>query len=64
MYLPRQFPSLPTFADPNANRSKSILTITGVFTALACTVVLGRLWVRAVMLKTVGADDYTMMLAM
>jgi hypothetical protein len=55
---------LLTFEDPNANRGKSILIVTGVFTGLACTVVLGRLWVRAVMLKTLDADDFIMMVPM
>lgn len=66
MHIPRGdwvFP-VTTFADINADRGPKILAIAGSFTALACLVVLMRLYVRAVMLKTIGSDDYVMTIAM
>jgi hypothetical protein len=64
MYLPRQVSPL-NFGDVLlANHAESIMTITGFFTIFACSVVLARLYVRAVMLKTFGIDDYIMTVAM
>jgi hypothetical protein len=65
MYLPKQEPVFPDFGTgANENHGNAILAITGATTAFACTVVLARLYVRAVMLKTFGADDYAMVVAM
>ena len=65
MYLRRQEPALPDFGSgANDNHGNAILAITGATTAFACTVVLARLYVRAVMLKTFGADDWSMVVAM
>ncbi|EKG13089.1 hypothetical protein MPH_09765 [Macrophomina phaseolina MS6] len=46
------------------NNKAEILSITGVFCALAAVVVMLRIYVRAVMLKFVGPDDWVMFLAM
>ena len=64
MYLARQIsgPSLGPVS--NANHGRSIIGITGFFTSFACLVVLARFYVRAVMLKTFGIDDYIMLVAM
>jgi len=66
MYLARGFIN-PGFqlgpVDPESH-GKTILTITGVFTGFAIAVVLARLYVRAFMLKTMGIDDYFMIVAM
>lgn len=65
MYLPRQEPVFPDFGTgANENHGNAILAITGATPAFACTAVLARLYVRAVMLKTFGADDYAMVVAM
>jgi hypothetical protein len=42
----------------------TILSITGFFSGFAILVVLARLYVRAFMLKTMGVDDYVMIVAM
>ncbi len=55
---------LPVFSDPNSDKGGKILAITGSFTGAACLVVILRLYVRAFMLKTVGSDDYVMVVAM
>lgn len=47
-----------------ANNGPVILAITGAFTGFAGVVVLLRIYVRAVMLKTVGPDDWIMIVAM
>ncbi|KAH7336337.1 hypothetical protein BKA65DRAFT_552994 [Rhexocercosporidium sp. MPI-PUGE-AT-0058] len=57
-------PEPPVFSDPNADQGNKILAITSSFTAFACLVVMMRLYVRAFLLKTVGADDYVMIVAM
>jgi len=48
----------------NDNHGSSILTVTGVLTGFSCVVVLARIYVRSILLKTVGADDYVMLIAM
>ncbi|RDL36492.1 uncharacterized protein BP5553_05844 [Venustampulla echinocandica] len=65
MYLARQA-SPPDFGPPPSNEShgQMILGITGFFTAFACMAVLLRMYVRVVMLKRMGADDYVMIVAM
>ena len=55
---------MPVFSDPNSDKGSKILAITGSFTAFACLVVMLRLYVRTFLLKTVGADDYVMIVAM
>ena len=66
MLLPRQFDPitgpLPP-VDPESH-GQILLAITGVFTGLGIAVVLARLYVRAFMLKTVGVDDYIIIIAM
>jgi hypothetical protein len=47
-----------------ASNGPVILAVTGAFTGLAGLVVLLRIYVRAVMLKTFGPDDWIMMVAM
>ncbi|KUJ23165.1 uncharacterized protein LY89DRAFT_169714 [Mollisia scopiformis] len=47
-----------------ANNGPVILAVTGAFTGFAALVVIMRIYVRAFMLKTVGADDWIMMVAM
>lgn len=42
----------------------TILSITGFFTGFAVTAVLARIYVRAFMLKTMGVDDFIMIVAM
>ena len=65
MYLRRQEPVFPNFGSgANDNHGSAILAITGATTAFACVVVLARLYVRAVMLKTIGSDDWSMVVAM
>lgn len=49
--------------DKSTNAPK-ILAITGFFATLTLIVVLARFYVRSVMLKTTGADDWVMMAAM
>ncbi|KAH6679760.1 hypothetical protein B0J14DRAFT_305982 [Halenospora varia] len=65
MYLARQAPPPPPDFGPNALEShgKMILGITGGFTAFATLVVALRMYVRAVILKTMGPDDYVMIFA-
>lgn len=47
-----------------ANNGPVILAVTGAFTGFAGLVVILRMYVRAVMLKTVGTDDWLMVIAM
>jgi hypothetical protein len=64
--LPRQAP-LPPPPTPEIlayNNAPQIVSITAVFFAMAAIVVLLRCYVRIAMLKTFGADDYVMVLAM
>jgi hypothetical protein len=65
MYPRRQKPVFPDFG-PGANddHGGAILAITGATTGFARIVVLDRLYVRAVILKTLGADDWSMVVAM
>lgn len=55
-------PLPPDYVD--YNNASGIRTIVGFVTALALLTVLLRLYVRAIMLKVVGIDDYLMILAM
>jgi hypothetical protein len=69
MYLRRQEPVFPDFGPgANDNHGRAILAITGATTGFACgfacIVVLARFYVRVVMLKTLGADDWSMVVAM
>jgi len=50
--------------DADDNHGSAILAISGALTGFACLVVLARLYVRSILLKTVGADDYVMLVAM
>jgi hypothetical protein len=65
-----KMPSLPrhdsiTLAPiDNSTNAPSILAINGAFCFFALVVVLARLYVRAVMLKHVGTDDYLITAAM
>jgi hypothetical protein len=49
--------STPTPVDTSTN-APSILAINGFFCAFTVIVVLARIYVRAIMLKTFGTDDY------
>ena len=65
VYLKRQtgseaFP--PDYIEFSA--ADEILSITGVFCALALVVIMVRVYVRAWMLRFFGPDDWTIMLAM
>ncbi|KAF4620180.1 hypothetical protein G7Y89_g14640 [Cudoniella acicularis] len=63
MYLARQTqPPDPAPVDLTSH-GKTILGITGFFTVFATTVVILRMYVRAVILKKLGADDYVMIFA-
>lgn len=64
--LPRQadLPPPPTPEILAYNNAPQIVSITAAFFALAAIVVLLRCYVRIAMLKTFGADDYVMVLAM
>jgi hypothetical protein len=65
MYLTRQAPASFDFGPvSNDSHGKSIMGITGFFTAFACTAVIFRMYMRIFMLKMVGADDYVMLVAM
>jgi len=67
MFLARQAPPpLPMISPEFAaeDHGKRILAITGTITGVSLAVVVLRVYVRAVMLKTLGSDDYTMMAAM
>jgi len=68
MYLRRQADEVLPFPDygkgANDNHGGAILAITGTTTAFACILVLARMYVRAVILKTFGADDWAMVVAM
>jgi hypothetical protein len=62
MYLPRH----GTFNFEQVslkNNGQRILGITGFFTTFACTVVLLRIYVRIAILKSVGIDDFAMIIA-
>lgn len=65
MYLPRQAANTLVVGPVNlGSQGETILIITGCFTGLAALVVLARLYVRTFMLKTMGIDDYFMMVAL
>lgn len=66
MHLARQEATFPDFGPPPSNESQGrmILGVSGFFTAFACMAVLLRIYVRVFMLKTMGADDYVMIVAM
>ncbi|PMD44631.1 hypothetical protein L207DRAFT_579565 [Hyaloscypha variabilis F] len=68
MLLPRQPPPGPMPAlSPEflaENNGPRIIIITSTITGISFLVVFLRVYVRAVMLKTVGSDDYTMIAAM
>jgi hypothetical protein len=49
---------------PNDSNAPALLAIVGTFAGLAILSVLLRLWVRCVMLKTFGADDGLIIVAM
>jgi hypothetical protein len=63
MFLRRQEPVFPDFgSEANDNHGGAILAITGATTTIACIMVLARLYVRAVILKTFGFDDWSRLL--
>jgi hypothetical protein len=67
--LPRQEPLPPIFRPPTPeelafNNAPHILGITGSFFALATITVLLRCYVRTIMLKIFGIDDWVMLLAL
>ncbi|KAK3904821.1 hypothetical protein C8A05DRAFT_42164 [Staphylotrichum tortipilum] len=49
---------------PDVNRGPEILAVCGSLVGLALLSVLARIWVRATMVKHVGADDWTIIAAM
>jgi hypothetical protein len=62
MFLARQaLPPMPMISPAYAaeDHGKRILAITGTITGVSLVVVSMRIYVRAVMLKTFGSDDYT-----
>lgn len=62
MILPRQTPPPMPVLSPEflaENHGTRIIIITSVITGVSFLVVFLRVYVRAVMLKTVGSDDYT-----
>ena len=64
MILARQSAATSPGPVSNANHGNRILAVTGFFMAVASLVVLARLYVRSVMLKTVWVDDWIMILSM
>jgi hypothetical protein len=46
-----------------STNAASILAINGCFTAAAFIIVIARIYVRTIMLKTFGADDYIIVIA-
>lgn len=56
--------AIPLEYNPYESNGKNMLTITGVMTSFALLAVIARLYVRGVMLKSVGIDDYLMILSM
>ncbi len=54
----------PAFANPNENTGPGLLAVTGFMTSFALLVVIARMYVRVFMLKSVGTDDYVMVLSM
>jgi hypothetical protein len=62
MLLPRQAPPPMPALSPEflaENHGTRIIIITSVITGVSFLAVFLRVYVRAVMLKTVGSDDYT-----
>ncbi|KAE8453535.1 hypothetical protein EG329_010396 [Mollisiaceae sp. DMI_Dod_QoI] len=57
-------PPMGSVSTSNENNGPVILAVTGAFTGFAALVVIMRIYVRAVMLKTFGADDWIMVVAM
>lgn len=49
---------------PDVNRGGQILAICGTLTALSLVLVALRVWVRAKIIRLVGADDWIMIAAM
>ena len=49
---------------PDVNRGPEILAICGTLVGIALAMVILRIWVRAVMIKHMGWDDYIMILGM
>jgi hypothetical protein len=45
-------------------RGRSALAVSTIFTSLATAVVLVRVYTRAVLVKQMGADDYTILVAL
>lgn len=64
MYLARQATGESIVPVSNARHGSRILAVTGCFTVSAATVVLARIYVRSVMLKTMGVDDWIMIVSM
>lgn len=64
MYLAREA-TAPSFGPVSTeSHGERILAVTGCFTVFASIVVLARLYVRSVMLKTMGIDDWIMIVSM
>jgi hypothetical protein len=55
---------LPGYGDPDINRAPVPLAATGVVTAAAFISVVLKVWVRAVVIKSVGWDDRFMVMSM
>lgn len=64
MYLARQTTVSSFGPVSDENHGSRILAVTGCFTAFALMVILARIYVRSVMLKTMGVDDYIVIVSM
>jgi hypothetical protein len=53
-----------TEVPPDENKGGQILAICGVLVAVCLVIVMLRIWVRARIIRQVGADDWTMIAAM
>lgn len=64
MYLARQATVPSVGPVSKENHGGRILTVIGCFTAFASLVVLARVYVRSMMLKTMGVDDWIIIVSM
>lgn len=60
----RQSAASPTAPLDMTSNAATILAVNGVFTGVSLLIVLLRVYVRTIMLKTFGADDYFIVAAM
>jgi hypothetical protein len=61
--IARQAAPAPGGPLDQSTNAPSILAINGFFAGFTTLIILARVYVRAIMLKTVGTDDYLIILA-